>query len=293
VTKQLELVIDAKATLGEGPCWDANKQQLYWVDIMEKKVHIYDPQSNSDRFVQLDQYVGAVVPRAESEEVIVACHHGFYSLNLETGHLTPLGNPESDLPNNRFNDGKCDAAGRLWAGTMALNASGNAGTLYCLDTDLSIRPMVKPVTISNGLAWTSDNRTMYYIDTPTKQVVAYDYDAVSGNITNKRVAVTIPEGGGGPDGMTIDAEGMIWVAQWGGFQVSRWNPSTGELLDSVRVPAAQVTSCAFGGENLDELYITTARIGLNEQALAEQPHAGGVFRIKPGVVGVPANHFKG
>lgn len=289
---ELKLVIDAKATLGEGPFWHPQKCVLYWVDIMEKKVHIHNPATNTNKSIDVGQYVGAVVPR-EDGGCILAMHNGFYALNEESEEITPLTDPESDIPTNRFNDGKCDPAGRFWAGTMSLNNGGPVGALYCLDTDLNVQKKVDHVTCSNGLAWSSDHKTMYYIDTPTKQVVAFDYQVQNGEIDNKRVVVTIPEGEGAPDGMTIDREGMLWVAHWGGYQVSRWNPQNGEKLSSIPVPAAQVTSCAFGGEQLDELYITTARIGLSEEALQEQPHAGGVFCYKTAVKGQPTNSFAG
>jgi sugar lactone lactonase YvrE len=154
--------------------------------------------------------------------------------------------------------------------------------------------MLDSVTISNGLVWTSDSSNFYYIDTPTGRVDAYDYDHESGNISNCRTAVKIPDGQGGPDGMTIDSEDMVWVAHWGGSCVTRWNPLTGELLETVEVPGAkQITSCALGGPDLDDLYITSASIGLNDEGLEEQPNAGNLFRLKVNARGVPACGFKG
>lgn len=289
---ELELVIDARATLGEGPSWDAKNQLLYWVDIRGKKVHIYDPKSNNSRSIDTGQQVGALVPR-DSGGLILAMQQGFYALDVETGELTGIADPEEHLPNNRFNDGKCDAAGRFWAGTMDNDEVATTGALYCLEKDLTVRKIFDQVGISNGIAWESDNKTMYYIDTPTRQVVAFDFDLDSGTLSNKRVVVHFPEGEGFPDGMTIDAEEMIWVAHWGGYQLSRWNPRTGEKLESIPVPAANVSSCVFGGENLDELYITTARKGLDEDTLSKYPHTGGVFRLKTKVKGSPTYRFGG
>lgn len=225
---------------------------------------------------------------------MVALHHGFASLDLETEELTIIHDPEAHLPGTRFNDGKCDPAGRFWAGTMSLGSDPpGAGSLYVMDTDLSVRRALEKVTISNGIVWSLDHSTMYYIDTPTREVSAFDYDIETGAISNRRAAVTIPEGYGSPDGMAIDVEGMLWVAVWGSSEVSRWDPTSGELLQTISVPATQVTACAFGGPDLDQLYITTARIRLDEQALADQPHAGGLFRARPGVRGVEAYEFAG
>jgi sugar lactone lactonase YvrE len=288
----VELIIDAHATLAEGPVWDSRTQRLFWVDILERRVHSFDPQNGAQQVFEIGQYVGAAVPR-RSGGLLLAVQHGFAHLDLATGAVTPLLAVEAHLPDNRFNDGKCDPAGRFWAGTMSLNNKHGAGSLYRLDADHAVHRMVADVSISNGLAWNSDHTTMYYIDTPTLTVTAFDYDHASGAVTNRRVVVTLPAGSGGPDGMTIDAEGMLWVAHWGGFCVSRWNPATGEMLQKIDLPTAHVTSCCFGGPNLDELYITTASYGLSDEARTTQPAAGGIFRARPGVRGLPADSYAG
>jgi sugar lactone lactonase YvrE len=288
----LELVIDAKALLGEGPCWDKEAKLLYWVDIIENNVHIFDPLLNRNRTIPALGNPSAVVPR-KSGGVVLAMNRSFYALDLQTDQPTFLAGPPDEPTSNRFNDGKCDAMGRFWAGTMPFKGSDPTGSVYCLDVDLTVRHMFGKVRCSNGIAWSPDNTTMYYIDTPTKQVVAFDYHLASGMITNKRVVVSIPDGEGIPDGMTIDSEGMLWVAQWEGYKVSRWDPRDGTRLQVVPVPVARVTSCTFGGDQLDELYITTARIGLDENELVKQPHAGGVFKIKTNVRGVENYPFKG
>ena len=167
------------------------------------------------------------------------------------------------------------------------------GSLYCLDTDLTVRKVLDKVTVSNGLAWSPDNTKMYYIDTATRKVVSFDYDLSSGNIKNKREVISIPEDTGKPDGMTIDEDGMLWIAHWGGYRVSRWNPKTGQLLQKVSVPAAQTSSCVFGGQNRSELFITTARTGLDQEELKKYPYSGGLFRVKTGVRGCPTYKFKG
>lgn len=289
---EAELVLDAKAILGEGPCWDDQKNVLYWIDIAGKQLHIYDPRNNKDIVIETAERVTAVAPR-KLGGLVLAAEHGFYTLDLETENMTSITNPEKHLPNNRFNDGKCDAMGRFWAGTMDEDGEVDCGALYCLDVDFRVRKVLNPVSCSNGIAWDAKNETLYYIDTPTMQVAAFDFDLASGTVRNKRIAVTIPEDQGVPDGMTIDAEGMLWVAHWGGYRVSRWNPQTGQCTEQVRVPVAKVTSCVFGGEQLNELYITTASIGLNEQELREQPYAGGVFKVKTDVKGTRTYRFNG
>ncbi|HMO58075.1 MAG TPA: SMP-30/gluconolactonase/LRE family protein [Roseiflexaceae bacterium] len=292
MTDSVELVIDAGATLAEGPVWDIAAQRLYWVDILEHRVHTFDPQHGTQQVFDIGQYVGAAVPR-RSGGLILAIQHGFAHLDLASGTITQLVDVEADLPDNRFNDGKCDPAGRFWAGTMSLSGRQGAGSLYRFDPDQTVHRMVSDVSISNGLAWKSDLTTMYYIDTPTLTVTALDYDHARGAVANRRVVITIPDGQGGPDGMTIDAEGMLWVAHWGGSCVTRWDPAQGRLLQQFDIPAAQVTSCCFGGPGLDELYITTASYGLSAEARAAQPAAGGIFRVRPGVQGLPADSYAG
>jgi sugar lactone lactonase YvrE len=242
--------------------------------------------------IKTDHMIGTVVPR-KSGGMALAMEKGFYFLNDDNGETTLITNPESNIPENRFNDGKCDPAGRFWAGTMSMNGERATGSLYCLNTDLSVTKKLEGVSISNGIVWSPEKDEMYYIDTPTREIWAFDYDMSTAVISNKRVIATIPEDEGFPDGMTIDSEGMIWVAHWEGWKVSRWNPGTGTKLGEVELPAARVTSCAFGGEKLDDLYITTARTGLKEEEINNQPHAGGLFYVKTGVKGLPAYQFGG
>ncbi|MFG6494933.1 SMP-30/gluconolactonase/LRE family protein [Fictibacillus sp. UD] len=289
---EAELIIPAKAILGEGPCWDSDHGVLYWVNILDKKVNVYDPRIHKNREIRLDQMVGTVAPR-QYGGLVVALQKGFYFLDLETEELTPIVDPESHLPENRFNDGKCDPFGRFWAGTMSLSEEKEAGSLYCLSTELEVEKKQDNLTISNGLAWSPDQTFMYLIDTPTKKVTRFDYDLQTGHIENPTEVIAFPEGVGAPDGMTIDEDGMLWIAHWGGAQISRWNPATAEQLLSIPIPSLNVTSCTFGGENLDELYVTTARKNTSAENLDRFPEAGGVFKIKPGVKGMPAYRFRG
>ena len=285
-----ELVLDARAELGEGAIW--YDDVLYWVDITPGKVCIYDPATNANREIGVGQMVGTVVPRARGG-LALAVEEGFALLDPDTGELTPLANPEAGIPGNRMNDGKCDPAGRFWAGTMNRNEDGPTGGLYRMDADHTVHRKLENVSISNGIVWSGDGRTMYYIDTPTCAVAAFDYDPEHGEISNRRTAITVPESLGWPDGMTIDEEDHVWIAMWGGSAVTHWDPRTGKHLGSCEVPASQVTSCAFGGPTLDELYVTSARAGLNEDQLGREPHAGGLFKARPGARGVPAFAFQG
>ena len=290
-TYQADLALDARALLGEGPIWDARAGVLYWVDISGCKVHIFTPATGADRALDVGQPVGTVVPR-RSGGVMVALRDGFAALDLDSGRLTMIADPETHLPDNRFNDGKCDPAGRFWAGTMrqAEDRKGG-GSLYRLDPNLSVHKMWGDITVANGIAWSLDARTMYYIDTPTMTVVAFEYNLETGAIANPRPVIHTPDGPGSPDGMTIDAEGMLWVAYWGGWRVVRWNPHTGEALAIIELPVERVTAPWFGGPNLDELYITTARVGLDDAGLTGQPHAGSIFVARPGVRGLAAFEF--
>jgi sugar lactone lactonase YvrE len=292
MTDSIELILDAQAALGEGPIWHAPTQRLYWVNIAQGEVHVYDTRANADRTIQVGQPVGTVVPR-HSGGVMLAVKAGFASLDLETEKLIVWEDPEPHLPQNRFNDGKCDPAGRFWAGTMTDGSPTvlGAGTLYCLDAARQVTPRLGQVSISNGLAWSRDKKTMYFIDSLAYSVDAFDYDDATGEIGNRRTVITVGENGNVPDGMTMDADGMLWVAQYGGSCVRRWDPADGRLLQTIELPATQITACAFGGPDLDELYITSARTGLDEAALARQPHAGGIFKVRPGVRGLEAFEY--
>ena len=290
---QLELVVDARLAHGEGPAWSAREGVLYWVDIVGAAVHVFDPASGRDHAIPTGETIGAVAPR-RAGGVIVALKSGFALLDAETGSVTPICDPEANLPDNRFNDGKCDPAGRFWAGTCSDNCDvPGAGSLYCLFPDHTVHKALDNLTISNGLAWSPDRKTMYFIDTPTFEVWAFHYDNETGSIANGRTAVTVPQEVGYLDGMTIDAEGMLWVAHWGGACVCRWDPHTGKRLQTIQLPVTQVSSCVFGGPDLNDLYISTSRLGLDEDALKKQPVAGGLFRIRPGVRGTETFEFAG
>jgi len=286
-----ELLVEELALLGEGPLWLPERKQIAWVDIEGKRVHFFTPSTGEKSAIDVGQRIGAAV-LADDGRLVCALQNGFHFLDLNDGSLEPIADPEADMPGNRFNDGKCDPSGRFWAGTMPLADSEPTGALYRLDGDGSVHRMVTGIGCSNGLGWKPDGTVMYYIDTVTRRIDRFDYDAQTGNIANRQTVADIPDDFGFPDGMAVDAEGHLWVAFWGGYGVRRFNPETGECLEKVELPVSQVSSCCFGGENLDVLYITSARVGLSEEQLQQEPLAGSTFKYVPGVSGMPVNVYK-
>jgi len=283
---EVELVLDAHAEVGEGPGWDPQNGRLVWVDITGRLVHLFDPNTGSDRSIDVGQHVGAAAPRA-SGGLVLALRGEFGLLDLESGRVETIADTEATNPDNRMNDGKCDRAGRFWAGSMSYSETGNAGSLYRLEHDHSVVRVLSGVGLSNGLGWSPDERLMYYIDSLAATVYVFDFDAESGSIANRRALIEVAKGQGTPDGMTVDDEGCLWVAFWGGGAVRRYAPD-GSLMEEVRLPVRQVSCCAFGGPDQGDLYITTAARGLSARELEEQPWAGGLFRFRPGVTGPPA-----
>jgi sugar lactone lactonase YvrE len=288
----IDVVSDIRCLLGEGPFWDDQLNRLFWVDIMNSGFHEYDPDTGAGESYDVGQYIGCVVPSKDPDIMYVALRDGFASFSRSNRGLKMISDPEADLENNRFNDGKCDIKGRFWAGTMSMIDESGKGVLYCMKDDFTVEKKIPGVSISNGLAWSGDNMRFYYIDTPTFRIVAYDFDAKNGDISNPEVVVEIPESCGFPDGMTIDNEGKLWVAHWEGSQVCRWDPESGEKIASIDLPLSKPTSCTFGGENLDRLFITSAQVDLNEDQLANEPYAGCVLVVDGlGVHGSKVNRF--
>lgn len=289
---ELEVVWDAGATLGEGPIWYDGK--LHWVDIEEGRVHIYHPKDKTKETFQLSGKIGTVVPR-KSGGLVLAMEHGFALFDPKKERLTPLPNPPSETLAGRFNDGKCDPRGRFWAGTMASRDGKAIGSLYRLDPDFQCEIIQNGIGCSNGLTWSKDQSTFYYIDSFKNRIEAYDFDADSGDISNLRIVVDTPAGKNPPiyDGMTIDSEGLLWVARWTGNGVQCIDPSTGKVVEQIDVPVRKVTACWFGGDDLKDLYITTASVDETEEQLKDQPHAGALFCCRPGSQGLPAVPFAG
>jgi sugar lactone lactonase YvrE len=283
---QPEVILDAQAALGEGPAWDAKTRTLYWIDIVDKRIHYH--RDDEDGFIQLDVMPGCLAP-ARDGSVIVAAHASILTLEPATAKQTVLTSVREPA-NNRFNDGKCDPAGRFLAGTMDMGEKIPSGALHSFDGSQVTR-LLGDICISNGLAWSPDHKTFYHVDTPTREVKAFDYDLETGQIANPRVVIRVPETLGWPDGMTSDMDGNLWIAMWGGAQVTRWDPRTGQLLEQIPLPAKHVTSCVFGGDYLNELYITSARRGLDHADLTAYRYSGSLMRVKTQVQGMPTFEF--
>ncbi|MEI8037465.1 MAG: SMP-30/gluconolactonase/LRE family protein [Verrucomicrobiota bacterium] len=269
---------------GESPIWWQGA--LYFVDIAGQRVHRYDPADGSERAWDVGQRVGTVVPRA-SGGLVIAGDHGLFFLDEDSGALTPIADPERDLPGNRFNDGKCSPDGRFFAGTMSMTRQPGAATLYRLDPDLSVHPAFGPVTTSNGIVWSVDGQTVYYIDTPRREVLAFDY--VDGQLLNPRGVIDTGHIEASPDGMTIDSNGHLWIAFCHGGCVSCFDPANGNELHRIALPCLETTACAFGGPDLADLFVTT---GVHKTAKEE--HAGRLFVIRGlQVTGLPTQAFGG
>ena len=284
-----EVVVGTPAGLGEGPRWDAATQSLLWVDIPAKLVHRYDPATGTDTTRPVADVVSLALPRRRGG-VVVGLPDGLHLLDAEVSPL--IAAIESDQAGTRTNDGACDAAGRLWVGTMALDERSPLGALYRVDADLGVTRVVSGATISNGLGWSPSGQDFYFIDSPTRRVDVFDFDAETGALENRRPLVAVEVEGAVPDGMNVDVEGCVWVALHGGWGLNRYSPD-GELVAEVRLPVAKITSCCFGGPELRDLYVTTRREGLSDAECAAQPLAGALLRLDAGVAGLPTHPFAG
>ena len=285
-----EILLAARAVIAEGPVWDAKTGGLWWIDIPRGEVHLLDPSTGNDRRWMVGQPVGCLALTRQGD-VLLALRDGLSVTSrgfAETPVLWPLpGEPDG----NRPNDGCVDSSGRFWIGTMDIEERRVAGSLYRVDLRTKPPEIVRTlagVTVSNGIDWSPEDDRMYFADSPTGRVDVLDWDPGSGTASNRRPFATLPSDAGLPDGLCVDAEAHVWVALWGGGAVRRYRPD-GTLEREVKLPVTKVTSCAFGGRELDELFITTASSGLNEAQLAAQPDAGAIFRYLPGCRGRQPN----
>ncbi|MCQ2233715.1 MAG: SMP-30/gluconolactonase/LRE family protein [Paludibacteraceae bacterium] len=285
-----EVELDTIMQVGEGPIWDYKYNRLLWIDT-QGSLMIYSPETKKNQVIALDRQIGTVIPYLE-DTVLVGLCDGIYEMSLTTKQLKFIADPEGRAAGNRYNDGKCDAEGRLWIGTMDKDCTPKKAAFFCVEPDGNHRQILDSVTISNGVTWSPDGKTMYYQDTPTLQVSAFDFDAKSGKASNRKEVIRFTEDMGTPDGNAMDEEGMLWVANWGAACVTRWNPATGELLQKIDVPALNVAALAFGGKDMETLFITTASLWMPEDKAGKYPQAGKMFSVKPGVKGAKCNYWK-
>jgi sugar lactone lactonase YvrE len=286
---------DAPGVLSEGPRWHAERQELLWVDILGRQLHrgtlADDGALARLESLSIDRHVGAVAP-AVGGGYVLAAGQGFLFVD-EKGSIHELAQPEAGHTDVRMNDGACDPEGRFWAGTMAYDETPEAGTLYRLELDGTCSTVLRGLTISNGIGWSPDAGTMYLNDSGTGSLHAFKFDQPSGAISERRTLVTIDQADVVPDGLTVDEEGGIWVALWNGGAVHKYSPD-GTLLEIVKLPVARPTSCAFGGPHRDILFVTSARVDLDDAALARQQDAGRVFAIEGlGTRGLPCEPYRG
>ena len=286
---EVACVADVHAVLGEGPLWVAREAALYWVDIKGRKIFRLGQRGKLEQW-DTPFRVGSLAPRTGGG-FIAGTDHGIGTVDLETGRFEIVHHPEAHLPDNRFNDGKVDRHGRFWAGSMDDTEKDAAGALYRIDPDFAATRIDEGYRVTNGPAFSPSGDLMYHNDSGRRVTYAFDLDE-AGNATNRHVFATYGEDEGYPDGMTVDAEACLWIAFWDGGCVRRYSPA-GECLRTIAVPVTRPTSCAFGGPDLDRLYITSASIGLDAAARAVQPQAGGLFMTSPGVRGVAEIPFAG
>ena len=284
----VQCVADVHAVLGDGPVWVPRETALYWLDIKGRKIFRLDDRGERQEW-PTPLRVGSLAPR-KSGGFIGGTEDGIFAIDPEAERFDLLINPEEELPGNRFNDGKLDRQGRFWAGSMDDSERSDSGTLYRIGRDLDCIAIDRGYRVTNGPAFSPDGKLMYHNDSARQ--VTYVFDVDGDSVGERRTFLQFKEGEGYPDGMTVDADGCLWIAFWDGWSVRRYSPA-GEWLETVRMPVARPTSCAFGGRDLDLLYITSASIGLDESALQMQPNAGGLFMVTPGVRGLEDAPFAG
>lgn len=287
MNRKADVLYASQCILGESPLWHAARKCCFWVDIENGVLYEYNWTQQTTRNWKFNHRLTLVL-QGKDDQLILALDAKIASFDLETEKLKWLVDIETDSE-IRCNDGAPDTLGRLWVGTMHLEHKNEAGALYCIDPDLKVHKKLNNITISNGIAWSLDNKRLYYIDSPTQAVQSFIFEEKTGEIIFEKNVISIPNEMGSPDGMSIDEEGMLWIAHWGGFGLYRWNPRNGELISKIEVPVPQVSSCAFVGENLDYLLITTARENMKEEELKKYPESGDVFLAKTAVKGVLSN----
>lgn len=289
---RIDVLVDVKTSLGEGPVWDAEQQRLYWLDIFGGIVYRSTWDGREVRAWDLPSKVGSIAIRKDGDGAICALEGGFHALDFKTGECTLIHDPEPEKPQNRFNDGKVDRRGRFVAGTMDTLEEGPSGALYRLDPDFSVTQLEGNIVVSNGPCWSPDDSTFYFADSWAGEIWAYDYDIDTGTVSNRRTFVTIDTAAGGAaDGSTVDAEGFLWNTQVYDGQIKRYAPD-GSLDRIINMPVKKVTSVMFGGPDLDVLYVTSMARPPLPRFPADPMLRGSLFAIyDSGVRGVPEPRF--
>ena len=290
---EVELLVDAKDILGEGVIWNPDEQAVYWCDNLKSSIQRYHPATGDHRVWDMPEPVGCIVFR-ERGGICAAMKSGFAFIDdLDAGDIRYIVDPEPGLDGNRLNDGKCDRAGRFWCGSMDEGLAKPTGSLYRLDPDLTCHRLDTGIICSNGIAWSPDNRIMYFSDTRAEALYAYDFDLATGAVANRRVLVDTTDKPFRIDGATVDSEGFYWCAEVHDWHIGKYAPD-GTRVDRIRLPVRQPTMCTFGGRNLDVLYVVSATRFLEPGEAAQQPHAGALFAIHgTGATGIPEPYFKG
>ncbi|MBY0496626.1 MAG: SMP-30/gluconolactonase/LRE family protein [Cyanobacteria bacterium] len=288
---EVSVVLRAKAQIGEGPVWDARSQRLYWVDIPAQQLHVFNPADGTNATYTCPDIVTSVSPRA-GDGVLLTLRRSFAFFDEKTGGVQTIAEVEPGMPGNRFNDGKTDRRGRHWAGTMGdVDWNHPIGNLYRFGADRNPVRVEEKIRCSNGIAWSPDDRTMYFCESFAYVIHAYDFDAERGEIANRRTFAKVDDASF-PDGITVDAEGFVWCGQPVFGRIVRYDPA-GRIERIIELPVSRGTSVMFGGPDLSTLYVTTMRTTLDERQLAEEPLAGCVLAIRPGVKGLAETPFAG
>jgi len=290
--ENLRVAVPSANLIGESPVWSTREQALYWIDVEGRLVQKFDGASGGIERWTMPEVTSCIGLR-KSGGLVAGTKAGFVFLDTKTGAVTPVVHPEADLPGNRFNDGKVDRAGRFWAGTKNINnAPEPTGSVYRLDSDLSAHRIDRGFSCVNGIAWDLDARIMYLCDTWLRRIYSYDFDRDAGIARNRRVFAELPPGQGYPDGLTVDESDFVWNAHYDGWRITRYAPD-GRIDRVLRMPVQHVTSLAFGGPDLRTLFVTSASMRLAPEARAQQPLAGHVLALEPGVAGIPEPSFLG
>jgi sugar lactone lactonase YvrE len=285
-------VLDVKASLGECALWSVDDQALWWVDINAPALNRFDPKTATNTSIAMPDAIGCFAFRPRDGGFVLAMRSGIWFADRHGRPTRRIAEPPFEPAHHRFNDGRCDRQGRFYAGTMNEQRDAPSGALFRLDADLSFTRVLDSMTISNGLAWSPDGRTMYHADTPTRAINAFDYDTTTGTPRHPRVFARFSAEGDRPDGCTVDSEGCYWSAFYRGGKVVRIAPD-GRLLAEYPVPAMCPTMCALGGPDLRTLFVTSARQQRSDEELAELPQSGGIFAMRVDVPGVAEPSFAG